>query len=145
MKPSKALVKVQVTSALFDFVVAGIFAFPILAAIHLSVNLQFVHELFGSVGSFPVFEPMHLLFLNMFGGFAIMWSTLRIVWREQPLLCLCDGLLRYYFAFLMFLYVSFWGVTMMLSVFIITELLWGTALVWQYVAHRKNERMMAPA
>ena len=138
MNASRTLIKVQVASAVYDYFAAGIFAFPIVAAWHLGGNIRFVHELLGSAGGFPEFEPFHLLFLNMFGGFTIMWSTLRIVWREKPLLGLCDGLLRYYFAFLMLTYVFYWETSAMLLVFVASELIWGTALIWLFLAQRKE-------
>ena len=134
MTTSTSLARVQVASALFDYFVAGIFAFPIVATIHLGVNLRFVHEWLGALGSFPGFEPFHLLFVNMFGGFAIMWSTLRIIRRDEALLALCDALLRYYFALLMLIYVVLWQAPAMLYAFVASELIWGTALVWVVIA-----------
>ena len=136
-KTSKTLVKVQVASAVYDYFAAGILAIPVLADWHLRTNINAVHTLFGAQGSFPAFEPFHMLFVYMLGGFTIMWSTLRIFWKEQATLALCDGLLRLFFASLMLAVMMIWDATRALIPFVISELAWSAVLIWAYFGHRR--------
>ncbi len=137
MSSAKKLERVQVASAIYDYIAVGIFAFPVIAAWHLGVNLQGIHQALEFTGGYPAFDPLHLLFANLFGGFAIMWSTLRIV-KKLPVFGLCDGLLRVYYATLMLLYVVVWKTSAILSVFIAVELFWGVWQLWLYFALQKE-------
>jgi hypothetical protein len=115
------LAGVQYATAVFDYVVAGPFAFPVLVGLYINAVIPSLHDLLGGAGTWPVFDPAHLMFLNMFGWFSIVWSTLRIVWRDQPLLALCDAVLRLYFATMMFVYLSIYSVSIVLYPFIASE------------------------
>lgn len=137
MSTAKKLEKVQMASAIYDYIAVGIFAFPIIAAWHLGVNLQGLHQAMGFTGDFPAFDPLHLLFANLFGAFAIMWSTLRIL-KKSPVFGLCDGWLRLYYASLMLLYVAVWNTSVILGVFIVVELFWGGWQLWLYFALQRE-------
>jgi hypothetical protein len=139
MSTAKKLEKVQTASAIYDYIAVGIFAFPVIVAWHLGVNLQGLHQAMGFTGDFPAFDPLHLLFANLFGAFAVMWSTLRIL-KKLPVFGLCDGLLRLYYATLMLLYVVVWKTSAILSVFIAVELFWGIWQLWLYFALQREIR-----
>lgn len=138
MNAAKKLEKVQVASAIYDYFAAGILAFPLIASWYLGTILHGTHEMLGASGSYPGFDYFHLLFVNLFGGFAIMWSTLRIIKRE-PVMGLCDGLLRSYYAAMMLLYVAYWGITFILIAFIFIEIFWGAWQLYLYFAARRQE------
>jgi len=142
MNASKALSQVQLASAIYDYIAAGILAFPVIAAWHLGSTMLVTHELFGAVGSYPAFEPFHLLIINLFGGFTIMWSTLRI-YSRQPIFGLCDGVLRWYFASLMLFYILVWSTSVMLYCFVVMEILWGSAQIWLFLAQRRQSQAVA--
>lgn len=127
-KPTK-LARIQAASAVYDLVVAGIFAFPVLAALYLNVALRSLHDWMGTPGFFPEFESFHVLFVNLFGGFTLIWSTLRIIRSHEALLAVCDALLRLYFAALMLTYVAIWGAPSILYAFVASELVWGAVLL----------------
>jgi hypothetical protein len=78
-----------------------------------------------------------MLFVYMLGGFSIMWSTLRIFWKEQATLALCDGLLRLFFALLMLAVMMIWDATRALIPFMISELAWSAVLIWAYFGHKR--------
>ncbi|MGR8953595.1 MAG: hypothetical protein ACU83V_14460 [Gammaproteobacteria bacterium] len=138
MSISRTLERVQVASAIYDYIAVGIFAFPVIASWHLGSNLRWVHDTMAFSGGYPVFDPLHLLFTNLFGAFAIMWSTLRIA-KKLPVLGLCDGLLRCYYAFLMCLYVVIWQTSGILGLFIVIELFWGGWQLQLYYSLKREE------
>jgi len=142
MNAAKSLEKVQVASAIYDYIAAGIFAFPIIAQWYLNNIMHETHALLGSVGHYPKFEePFYLLFVNLFGGFVIMWSTLRISLR-LPVFGLCDGLLRVYFGCLMLSSTLLWSSSVMLYVFVFFEFGWGLSQLFLYVAQRKKDKQV---
>lgn len=136
MSRPATLGRVQAASAVYDCVMAGVFAFPVVAAIYLDTTLRYVHQSFGAVGTFPPFDPFHLLFVNLFGGLTIAWSTVRIIRRADPILAVSDAWLRYYFALLMIVYVAAWGAPAILYAFVASELVWGSVLLG--VVHRSR-------
>ncbi len=133
----------QAASAVYDLFAAGVYAVPILAAWHFRVNVASIHEWTGATGQLAAFEPLHMLFVNMFGWFTIVWSVLRIAWREKPTLVLCDVALRLYFAALMLGYISFAGISAVLYAFVVSEIAWSTALIWVYA--RRSRPSARPA
>ncbi len=137
MNAAKKLEKVQVASAIYDYFAAGILAFPLLSSWYLGTMLYGTHEMSGASGSYPEFDHFHVLFANLFGAFAIMWSTLRIIKRE-PVMGLCDGVLRCYYAAIMLFYVMFWGTTSILIAFIVAELFWGLWQLFLYFSARRQ-------
>jgi hypothetical protein len=144
MSKSKSLEKLQVITSLYDYVAAGVFAFPILSAWYISTMMYGTHELMGSHGSYPAFDPFHLLFANLFGGFAIMWSTLRIV-KRLPVMGMCDGYLRLYYACIMSIYFFVFGTTAILLAFIAIELIFGSWQLYLYYGSQKEEPFEIPS
>ena len=137
MSAARKLEKVQLASSIYDYIAAGVFAFPIIAAWYLSNTLHDTHIMMGAEGSYPKFEDFHVLFANFFGGFAIMWSTLRIV-KRTPVLGMCDGFLRLYFASIMTLYLFMFNTSLVLSIFIVVELFWGSWQLFLYFSARRD-------
>lgn len=138
MTTPKMLERVQVASSIYDYLAAGIFAFPVIAAWYLGSTLHGTHEMLGLSGSYPVFDSFHVLFANLFGAFAVMWSTLRIV-KRLPVLGLCDGLLRSYYAAIMFAYVLVWQTSSILYVFIVVEIFWGSWQLFLYFSAKRQQ------
>jgi len=140
MNASKQLEKVQLASSIYDYIAAGVFAFPIIASWYFINVLSETHALFGSIGSYPEFSPFHVLFANLFGGFAIMWSTLRII-KRLPVFGLCDGLLRCYYGTIMLLYILFWQLSSLLYLFVAIEFFWGSWQLILYFSAKKQSVM----
>ncbi len=137
MNTLKRLERVQISSSIYDYFAAGIFAFPVIASWYLGSTLHNTHDIIGASGNYPVFDPLHLLFVNLFGAFAVMWSTLSII-KPEPVFGLCDGFLRLYYACIMCLYVLFWSTTSILIVFIVVEIFWGSWQLFLYYSARKQ-------
>ncbi|MEC4090395.1 hypothetical protein [Pseudoalteromonas rubra] len=138
MNATQKLSKAQLYSAIYDYFAAGMFALPILTAWYLAGPLQEAHTLFGATGDYPQFSGFHLLFANLFGGFAIMWSTLRIVKRE-PIFGMCDGYLRLYYGSLMCLYVFAFDTSRILYLFILIEFFWSSVQLTLYYKAKKEQ------
>lgn len=137
------LARVQRWSACYDLLAAAVFAFPFSAAWDLQ-QLQELHQRLGLSGAFPRFEPMNLLFVNLFGGFVVVWSVLRLL-RPEPVLGLCDGVLRLFFASLMLHYLGTHSVTTLLVAFCVAEMVWGSLQLVLFVRSPAEARAIAPA
>lgn len=135
----KKLEKAQLCSSIYDYFAAGIFAFPIFTAWYISNVLGLTHNVMGSVGQLPEFSAFHVLFANLFGGFAIMWSTLRIIKRDQPILGMCDGYLRLYYALMMCFYILYFDASRVLLIFIVIEFTWSSVQLSLYYKLKKEE------
>ena len=142
MNYSKKLEKAQLISSIYDYIAAGIFAIPVLAAWYLNTTLHGAHQLMGASGSYPIFGDFHMLFANLFGGFAIMWSTLRII-KRSPELGMCDGFLRLYYAAVMLLYAFQFETTSILYMFMATELFFGSWQLFLYFSAKREDAEVA--
>ncbi len=119
MNASSTLSRVQVISALYDGAVGLLLALPWAGAL-----MSYVHEVTRAAGHFSEFSGLHLLILNLFGGFTIAWSVVRIR-LNTPALSLADALLRLYFAAVMIAYLLTTSISAIVWVFVVTELGWG--------------------
>ncbi len=142
MTTGKKLERVQVASALYDFIAAGVYVLPVVAMWYLNSTLHSAHQTWGTSGDFPAFDHLHVIFVNLFGGFVVMWSTLRII-KRTPVFALCDGLLRFYFAIIMLFYVLNWQVTSLIYAFILMEIFWGYWQLSLYYALQKQGKLQS--
>lgn len=119
-------------SALYDLIVIAPFAFPLVSDIYLQLCLQLHHWL--GQGSFPLFEPLHMLFVNLLGGVVIVWSLVRLR-SPAAVFGLFDGLTRIFFCTLFLYYLLQWQVSGLVYLFLVPEALWALA---QLVCYRRR-------
>lgn len=120
------------SSAIYDLVFTFAFAIPGLAL--LKINLLFdAHSGFNLLGSFPAFDPVHLMFVNLLGVIVTIWSVLRIRYPE-PILGLYDAYARFGFSFIMAVTLFYYQGTELILFFLIPEFLWG---IYQWYGYQK--------
>jgi hypothetical protein len=115
--------KIVRSSAIYDVIVTSLFAFPIIAAFKIGL-FQKVHIGLQLSGSFPAFEPMHLLFVNLMGCIVTLWSVLRI-YNPIALYGLADAVGRLLFSGAMAFYLFAADVSTLIWFFLVPEILWG--------------------
>lgn len=120
-------------SGVYDLVVTFPFAIPGLVTLQLATLARLQGGL-GLAGQFPIFEPAHLLFLNLFGTIVSVWSVLRIA-KPEPLFGFADGIGRAAFSMLMIYYLVVWSVPQIVVLFVIPEVLFGIAQLGGYWMH----------
>lgn len=120
-------------SALYDLVVIWPFAIPGIADRNLHM-LSDLHHYLGWGGTFPVFEPLHILFANLLGVLVIVWSLLRLLSPETRF-GLIDGATRIAFSCLFLYYLLVWQASAVLYLFLVPEVLWAAA---QLVCYRRR-------
>lgn len=115
-------------SALYDLLVTLPFALPWTAGLVID-HFAALHGALALGGELPSFEPMHLFFVNLFGTIVVLWAVLRL--RDpQPLYALADSAGRMAFSAWMLLYVSAYGATTLLALFLVPEMVWGLAQLY---------------
>jgi len=120
------------SSAIYDLVFTFAFAIPGLAL--LKINLLFdAHSGFNLLGSFPTFEPVHLMFVNLLGVIVTIWSVLRIR-HPEPIFGLYDAYARFGFSLIMAVTLFYYQGTELILFFLIPEFLWG---VYQWYGYYK--------
>jgi hypothetical protein len=122
--------KVVFVSGVYDLIVTFPFAVPGLVGVQLE-TLTKIQGWLGLTGEFPVFEPFHLFFLNLFGTIVTIWAALRIM-RPEPLFGLADGIGRAAFSTLMLYYLLVWGIPRVVVLFLVPEVLFGVAQLLGY-------------
>lgn len=122
-------------SGVYDLLVTFPFAVPGLVSIQLATMLK-ISEGLNLSGQFPVFEPAHLFFLNLFGSIVTIWSVLRIL-KPEPLFGLVDGIGRAVFSMLMLYYLVVWNIPQVVVLFLVPELLFGISQLLGYWLYRQ--------
>lgn len=69
--------RIVAIGAWYDLIATIAFATPWTFAIVYQL-LGNIAQRFGFDGALPVFEPMHILMVNMFGSVVVLWAILRI-------------------------------------------------------------------
>ncbi|EPA98151.1 hypothetical protein D3C76_672960 [compost metagenome] len=113
-------------SAWYDLIVMAAFATPwSFAAVHgLLLSLS---QAFNLSGELPPFEPMHVLMANLLGSIVCVWAVLRI--RDpQQVYGRYDAVARFLFSAWQ-AYALIHGVSSLLVIFLVFELMWGIAQV----------------
>jgi hypothetical protein len=131
--------KLVLISAIYDLIVTLPFALPGLVSMQLA-TLSKIQLALGLSGVFPVIEPVHLFFLNLFGTIVCVWSVLRIV-KPEPLFGLVDGLGRAAFSSLMIYYLVVWSIPQIVVLFLVPEVLFGIAQLGGYWLYHQSDRM----
>ena len=121
-------------SAIYDLLMTFPFALPGLVSLQLATMVKIQGGL-GLTGTFPVFEPAHLFFLNLLGSIVTVWSVLRIV-QPDPLFGLADGIARAAFSSLMIYYLVVWSIPQVVVLFLVPEILFGVAQLGGYCWYR---------
>ena len=121
---------------LYDLIVTFPFALPGLVGVQLG-TLEMTQGWFGLSGQFPVFEPLHLFFLNLFGSIVTIWAVLRIA-KPEPLFGLADGIGRAAFSSLMLYYLVVWSIPQVVVLFVVPEILFGIAQLGGYWLYRRS-------
>src|SRR3989344_1681696 len=113
-------------SAWYDLIVMAAFATPwSFVAVHgLLLSLS---QAFNLSGELPPFEPMHVLMANLLGSIVCVWAVLRI--RDpQQVYGRYDAVARFLFSAWQ-AYALIHGVSSLLVIFLVFELMWGIAQV----------------
>jgi hypothetical protein len=134
---SRNYTKVVLAGAIYDVVSTGPFAFPLLAEANLA-QLRKLHGLLGFTGSFPAFEPFHLLFVYLMGSMVLVWAGLRI-WRREPVFGLVDGLAEVLFCAWLAHGLAR-DVSGVLGIFLVLEIPWCLVHIGGYLLWRKARR-----
>ena len=127
--------KIVWIGGLYDLIVNLPFALPVLVSIHLETLATFQAWL-GLSGEFPVFDPFHLLFVNVFGSVAVIWAVLRIA-RPEPLFGLTDGAMRAVLSSLMLYYLVVWNIPQIVVLFLVPEIAFAIAQLGGYWRYRQ--------
>jgi hypothetical protein len=102
MIEDRSLRRVMRAGALYDLIAVGPLAIPGLATVQLNVMFWLNNRL-GFEGVMPVFGPVEMLFVNMFGVLALFWVFMRLFYYERRF-SLVDILLRSLMSILLFFY-----------------------------------------
>jgi hypothetical protein len=129
--------------AVYDLIVVGPLAFPFLALRHLQV-FAYLNESFGLRGSIPAFDPLHLLFANLFAVFVVIWALLRLFWFHPQYAC-ADFASRFCVSLLLGWYAYAGAVNGIVNFFLVAEV--GLAVMsWLAIrAGRATGSRKAPA
>ena len=123
-------------SGLYDLIASFPFSLPGLVSVQLA-SLEKIQSVLGLSGQFPVFEPVHLFFLNLMGTIVTIWSVLRIA-KPEPLFGLTDGVARVAFSGLMIYYLVVWSIPQIVVLFLVPEILFGVAQLGGYWKYRRS-------
>ena len=124
------------SSAIYDILLTTAFAVPVLASMKVDL-LRWVHTSTGMAGHFPLFDPMHMVFVHLLGSVVTVWSLLR-VFHPQALFGWYDAMAR--FAFSLVMAWGLWqGGSSLLWWFLIPELSWGIVQWLGYHRQRHPE------
>jgi len=125
-------------SAIYDLIFTFAFAIPGLAL--LKVNLLFdLHADIRLLGSFPAFEPMHLMFVNLLGVVVTIWSLLRLKF-PYPILGLYDAYARFGFSGIMAITLFYFHGTQLIWFFLVPEFLWGIYQCYGYWSIKSDRK-----
>lgn len=113
--------------ALFDLVVTGLLAVPLLSEYVLALLLSGFGVL-GSPSQWLPFSTLTLVFCNLAGVLGVLWNGLRWM-HPQPLIVRMDQWGRVAVAAVLVFYLCFKAAPVVLWLFVITELA-GAVMAW---------------
>ena len=116
--------KIVRASAIYDFVVTVPFVTPWSFAI--------LHSILNAISPTPVFEPMHMLFVNLFGSIVIVWSILRIR-HPQPIYGFYDSMGRLLFFIWFMYYLVGFSINPITWIFALFEFLWFVVQIYGFM------------
>lgn len=123
--------KIVRASAIYDLVVTAAFATPwSFAIVYYFLNL---------ISPEPVFEPTHMLFVNLFGSIVIVWSILRI--RDpKPIYGFYDSIGRALFSTWFIYYLVLYSINPVTWIFAVFEIFWFAIQIYGFFKIPKGYR-----
>lgn len=120
-------------SGIYDF----IFTLPFVTPWTFHLLNQFLNQLSPT----PPFEPIHVVFVNLFGSIVIVWSVLRIR-HPKAIFGAYDavGRLLFFACFMIYLLTS--GLHPVMLIFAILEITWFLLQAYGYWQLPKAERIL---
>jgi hypothetical protein len=106
--------------AFYDLIAVGPLAIPGLSYFQLETMFK-INGLFGFSGEMPAFEPVEMLFVNLFGMTAMLWISTRLL-RYEPHHCFMDIIFRSLVSVLLLFYGMTQDVHKLIWVFLAVEL-----------------------
>ncbi len=123
--------KIVRASAIYDLVVTAPFVTPWSFAI--------VQYFLNIISPVPTFEPMHMLFVNLFGSIVIVWAILRI--RDpQPIYGFYDSIGRALFSMWFIYYLVLYSINPVTWIFAIFEIFWFAIQAYGFFKIPKEHR-----
>jgi uncharacterized membrane protein len=117
--------RIVAAGAVYDLISIGPLAFPFSAPAQL--NLMFdMNKLLGFEGVMPTFEPIHILFVNLFGMLLAIWAGFRLL-AFRPAYAVADFAVRVCVSVLLFWYATNGEVHRLVLLFLFAELLFALA------------------
>lgn len=110
-------------SAVYDVFATAAFATP--------WTFHLLHQTLGVVSPLPVFEPMHILFVNLLGCLVLVWSALRIL-RPEPIFGAFDSVARGLFFFWQVYYLLIFSISPVVWIFSVFEFAFGISQAYGY-------------
>lgn len=71
--------RIVAAGALYDLLTVAPLSNPWTAPLHLEL-LNYFNALFGFGGGMPIFLPIDMLFINLFGAVVLVWAAARLRW-----------------------------------------------------------------
>lgn len=102
-------------SALYDFIFTLPFVTP--------WTFQLLHKALNTMSPIPLFEPTHVLFVNLFGSIVVVWSILRIRY-PLPMYGFYDSIGRLLFSTWFFYNIVCYKTHPIVILFAILEVVW---------------------
>lgn len=137
IKRYKTIVRI---GGVYDLAVTFPFAVPYLVSTQIAL-LASLNQYLGFSGTIPAFEPLHLLFINLFGTIVSFWSILRIH-KGEPIFGLYDGVGRFLFASLMIFYLLHYHVSQIVILFLVPEIIFGIIQLYGYWRLQRSENKL---
>jgi hypothetical protein len=117
--------RIVAAGAIYDMIAVGPLALPFTAPSHL--NLMFdINVWLGFTGVMPTFQPIHFLFVNLFGTLLMVWAGFRLL-RFRPGFSIVDFAVRVSVSVLLFWYATNGDVHRLVLFFLTAELLFAIA------------------
>ncbi len=111
-----------------DLVITTLFALPFISAQVLTLLFS-INSWLTDAHSVPVFDPIHLLFVNIMGTLGVVWALARLAFPRDKFGWI-DAWARLWVCVLLISYLVQPGVPVILSLFIATELIGAWAQFW---------------
>ncbi len=125
--------------AFYDLIAVRPLAIPGLSYLQLEIMFK-LNGLFGFSGEMPTFEPVEMLFVNLFGMTALLWISTRLL-RYEPHHCFMDVIFRSLVSVLLLFYGLTQYVHKLIWLFLVVELL----ILSSYYFVVKQERLAIQA
>jgi hypothetical protein len=119
---------VLIAGAVYDLIVGAPLAFPPTTAFDLNMLFS-INTWLGLGGDMPSFDPVHLLFISLFGLWVSAWGAFKL-WSMQPALLRLDLIMRFAVLAVLGWYALTTNVHGLIFVFIAMDILWVVLNTW---------------